>query len=103
MKRYLTPITNCVKSLALDMEKNVGHFDRIARLALGPVLLILGGLAATGAFALGSPPTWAVLLAGVVLVVTGITQRCVINEALGIDTYRGDTEPVDRWRDTSGK
>ncbi|ELZ29826.1 hypothetical protein C474_12356 [Halogeometricum pallidum JCM 14848] len=45
------------------MQKNVGGYDRIARLVVGPLLAV-----------------------------TGITQKCPLNRALGIDTYRGETE-----------
>lgn len=81
------------------MEQNVGGYDRIARLAGGMVLLVVG----IGGFAVGSaggvtlavgplPQTVAaaiLLLAGAVLVVTGYLQQCPINGRLGVDTLGG--------------
>jgi hypothetical protein len=46
------------------MHENVGGIDRIGRLIIGGVALVVG----------------------VVLLVTGTTQKCPINEAAGIDT-----------------
>lgn len=75
------------------MEKNVGGYDRIARLVLGPILIIaavaiyLETLAVAGL--LGAALIVAGLLVGAVFVVTGATQTCVLNSVLGIDTYRG--------------
>jgi hypothetical protein len=77
------------------MEKNVGGYDRIARLVLGPVLIIAAlavyfeVLAVAGL--LGAALVVAGLLVGAVLVVTGATQVCVLNRLLGIDTYRDRT------------
>ena len=77
------------------MEKNVGGYDRIARLVLGPILVI----AALGIYfemfavagLLGAALIVGGLLVGSVFVVTGATQVCPLNRALGLDTYRGDT------------
>ncbi|WP_436926491.1 YgaP family membrane protein [Halosimplex amylolyticum] len=77
------------------MEKNVGGYDRIARLVLGPILIIAAlavyfeVLAVAGL--LGAALVVAGLLVGAVFVVTGATQVCVLNRLLGIDTYRGRT------------
>jgi len=75
------------------MEKNVGGYDRIARLVLGPILAVaaLGIYFEVFAVAglLGAALIAAGLLVGTVFVVTGATQVCVLNRALGLDTYRG--------------
>jgi hypothetical protein len=77
------------------MEKNVGGYDRIARLVVGPILLLAAGgiyfefLAVTGL--LGAGLIVAGLLVGAILVVTGATQVCPLNSVLGIDTYRKRT------------
>jgi hypothetical protein len=75
------------------MEKNVGGYDRIARLVIGPVLIIaalaiyLELVAVTGL--LGAALIAAGALIGAVLLVTGLTRMCVLNSLLGIDTFRG--------------
>jgi hypothetical protein len=76
------------------MEKNVGGYDRIARLILGPLLIVVAAAAFGGYLPVlsglvGAAAVWAVLLVGVVFVVTGATQVCPLNRALGVDTYRG--------------
>jgi NhaP-type Na+/H+ or K+/H+ antiporter len=68
------------------MEKNVGGLDRTARLIIG-VMLGLGGVAALlGYWAVGAVIGAVSLLIGAILLVTGTTQKCPINEAAGIDT-----------------
>jgi hypothetical protein len=74
------------------MEKNVGGYDRIARLVLGPVMTI-GALAIyfemlAVAGTLGAALIVAGLFVGAVLLVTGATQYCPLNSVLGIDTSR---------------
>jgi len=79
------------------MEKNVGGYDRIGRLVVGMVLLIVGiaGIAVGSAvnLAVGPiPQTVAaaiLLLVGAILVVTGYLQQCPINSQLGINTLGG--------------
>jgi uncharacterized membrane protein HdeD (DUF308 family) len=68
------------------MERNVGGLDRTVRLVVGPLALLAG----LGVFAdlLPANPLvgGALLVVGVVLTVTGVTQRCLLNRLLGIDT-----------------
>ena len=76
------------------MQKNVGGYDRIARLVVGPLLglagaAVLGGLFTVAGGTLGLVLAGVALVVGAVLVATGITQKCPLNDALGIDTYRG--------------
>lgn len=80
-----------------DMEKNVGGYDRIARLVVGPVLTLVGAAALLGfvtiaAGTLGVALAAIALLVGLVFVVTGLTQKCPLNRLLGFDTYRGPRE-----------
>lgn len=76
------------------MQKNVGGTDRIARLVVGPVLILAGiaGYAGLLALAVGPLPqaltAGIVLLVGAVLLVTGLIQRCPLNRVLGFNTYR---------------
>lgn len=76
------------------MNRNVGGYDRIARLVVGPVLLVVGAASLAGllgfaagtlALALGV----GALLVGAVLTVTGVTQKCPLNDVIGLNTYRG--------------
>ena len=74
------------------MEKNVGGMDRIVRLGVGVVLLAVGlaGFAELFTYEIGPITTMigSAILAvlGLILVVTGALQQCVINSLLGIDT-----------------
>lgn len=78
------------------MQKNVGGYDRIARLVAGPVLVLVGlaGVVGGVSLALGPIPALLVavlaLLVGAVFVVTGLTQKCPLNSALGVNTYRAE-------------
>ncbi|MFC7028356.1 DUF2892 domain-containing protein [Halomicroarcula sp. GCM10025324] len=74
------------------MEKNVGGLDRIARLVLGPALLLVGVAALAGLFTLAAGTTGLVvagllLVVGAVLTVTALTQKCPLNSLIGLDTY----------------
>ncbi len=89
------------------MEKNVGGYDRIARAVLGPVLIIVGAAALAGfvtiaAGTLGLVVAGAALLVGAVLATTAVTQKCPLNRALGVNTYKGEiraeTEPSGKAR-----
>ncbi|WP_255148637.1 YgaP family membrane protein [Halorarius halobius] len=75
------------------MDKNVGGYDRIARLVLGPILAIVGGAGLLGvvtiaAGTLGVAIAAVALLVGLVFLATGLTQKCPLNRVLGLDTYR---------------
>ncbi|SHE74819.1 Protein of unknown function [Ruegeria intermedia] len=58
------------------MTRNLGQFDRIARLALGAVLIILA--------AMGTIGVWGYL--GVIFVGTAFLNFCPIYRVLGIKT-----------------
>lgn len=74
------------------MNRNVGGYDRIGRLAIGAILLVAGiaGYAGFLALAVGPLPQalTAILVAvvGIILLVTGAVQFCPINRVLGLDT-----------------
>ena len=73
------------------MEKNVGGLDRILRLVLGPVLLVVSGAALLGLLVLNPILAGVGLVVGVVLTVTGLTQTCPANSLLGMNTFdRGE-------------
>jgi hypothetical protein len=99
------PAVSCLDSFKLSerlysvgeprMMKNVGGYDRIARLVVGPVLLAWGVAALLGYLTFGLAGTTLLVVAGLavvlggVFVVTGYAQKCPLNSALGVNTYRG--------------
>jgi len=68
------------------MDKNVGGIDRTGRIVIGPVLTIAGIAALTGYWAIGAVTGVIAIAVAAVLLVTGTTQKCPINEAVGVDT-----------------
>lgn len=68
------------------MDKNVGGIDRTGRIVIGIILAIAGIAALTGFWAISVAAGGAALVVGLVLLTTGTTQKCPINEAAGIDT-----------------
>lgn len=76
------------------MERNVGGYDRIGRIVVGAALL-LGGIAGYVGIvwvAYGPLPqaltSIVAAVIGIILLVTGGTQRCPINSLLGINTCK---------------
>lgn len=70
------------------MEQNVGGFDRTARLVAGPILAVVGLLIVADIVSAALPLGAALLLVGAVLLGTGLTQRCIINQVLGVNTCK---------------
>jgi hypothetical protein len=74
------------------MQKNVGGIDRIARLVVGPILILAGiaGYAGFLVLAVGPLPqalTAVILfLVSAILLVTGLSQTCPMNRLLGVNT-----------------
>lgn len=70
------------------MEKNVGKKDRKLRIGLGAILVGLGGLGQAGFLPVGNTPPIPVILSvlGLVLVVTGYLNKCLLYRLAGIDT-----------------
>jgi hypothetical protein len=74
------------------MNKNVGGYDRIGRIVLGTILLLVGVAGYVGLFRVTVGPLPQALTAllvsfvGVVFLVTGGTQRCPLNAVFGVDT-----------------
>ncbi|MFB6297032.1 MAG: DUF2892 domain-containing protein [Salinirussus sp.] len=64
-------------------EKNVGGLDRKARF-VGGVLLVVAALGGLGT--VGTGVSAVVLAAGAGLLFNAVTQRCLANRLLGIDT-----------------
>jgi hypothetical protein len=70
------------------MNKNVGGIDRTGRLIIGTVVVVAGIAALAGYWAVGAVIGGVALVLGGILLVTGTTQKCPINEVVGIDTTR---------------
>lgn len=70
------------------MQQNVGGLDRTARLMVGPALLVAALAAFTGYLAVGTVVGAVSLVAGILMVVTGTTQKCPAHKVTGIDTYQ---------------
>jgi uncharacterized membrane protein HdeD (DUF308 family) len=69
------------------MEKNVGLTDRYARIAIGIVLGAVGIAVFAGPLAsLGTVVGAIALLVGIVMLGTGLTQRCLLYQPFGINT-----------------
>lgn len=75
------------------MQKNVGGYDRSVRFALGPILILVGvaafsGLVTLSGGTLGLVLAGAAVAVGAVLTVTATTQKCPLNAAIGMNTYK---------------
>ena len=57
-------------------DRNVGRFDQIARIIMGLVLLSFA-LSCPWAASFGATVTWPSGIIGAVLLVTGLTRRCL--------------------------
>ena len=68
------------------MQKNVGGYDRIARLVAGPLLLLVAIASVVGAVPLGTLVAVVAFLVGAILTVTGVLQRCPLNALFGVNT-----------------
>lgn len=78
------------------IEKNVGGYDRLVRLVVAVPLLVVGVLGATGTTGVGSAVgtvgSIAALAGAASLLFNVLTQRCLTNRLLGIDTCELDKE-----------
>ena len=75
------------------MQKNVGGYDRTARFVLGPILILVGvaafaGLVTLAGGTLGLVLAGAAVAVGAVLTTTATTQKCPLNAAIGMNTYK---------------
>lgn len=78
------------------LEKNVGGYDRLARLVVAVPLLVVGVLGVTGTTSVGSAVGSIVGIAALAgassLLFNVLTQRCLTNQLLGINTCELDKE-----------
>jgi hypothetical protein len=76
------------------MQKNVGGYDRIGRFVIGGLLVVAGIAGYIGMLPVAVGPVPQALMAlvlvlvGAVLLVTGYTQKCPINSAVGANTTK---------------
>ena len=76
------------------MERNVGGYDRIARLGIGAVLIIVGIAGYVGFVRVAYGPfpqaltSVALGIVGLILLATGVTQMCFLNRLIGRNTLR---------------
>ena len=78
-----------------NLGHNVGHVERVIRIALGLTLLAVGGLTALPAWG-----TLLILIIGIVALVTGIMGYCPAWRLLGMNTCHHDhANNVLKWRD----
>ena len=68
------------------MQKNVGGIDRTGRIVIGVIAVLAGIAALMGYWAVGIVTAVIALVVGAILLVTGTTQKCPINDAAGVDT-----------------
>jgi hypothetical protein len=68
------------------MERNVGNLDRTTRLAVGVVAALAGLLVLLDVVGGGPLVGGALLVVGVVALVTGLTRRCLAYRLLGVRT-----------------
>lgn len=68
------------------MDKNVGGIDRTGRIIIGVIVGVAGIAALTGYWRAGAVVGGVAFVIGAILLVTGTTQKCPINEAVGVDT-----------------
>lgn len=74
------------------MKENVGHADRMVRLVLGPALMGIG----VGMMGRGGLTGVVTLVAGVLVLESGITRTCPLNHLAGIDTREPELRARDR-------
>lgn len=75
------------------MEPNVCSIDRLVRVALGVVLVVVGFAAVLEMIAVGTTAGVGALVVGVVLLGTGAIRLCPLYSLLGVDTCGGQSSP----------
>lgn len=68
------------------MDKNVGGLDRTGRILIGVIVAVAGIAAVIGYWEVGVAIGGVALVIGAILLGTGTTQKCPINQVAGIDT-----------------
>lgn len=75
------------------MKANVGTLDRVMRIILGLVLIVLPFVLATeaGPFAAIGGFGWLAMIVGAVILLTGVMRFCLLYRILGICTCQTST------------
>jgi len=81
------------------MQKNVGGLDEGIRITLGPLLLVLSIGSLRGAVRMRPSLTAGAFAVGAILTVTGLTQTCPGNAAIGLDTYQPSEDLSEQARE----
>ncbi|WP_232701525.1 YgaP family membrane protein [Halobacterium wangiae] len=86
----------------------MGGVDRLLRLIVGPALLVVAAAELLGAIVLGPIAFAASVVVGAILTITGLTQKCPMNQLIGLNTFRREkteteTEPVDVEPESPGR
>jgi membrane protein implicated in regulation of membrane protease activity len=68
------------------LDKNVGALDRTGRLIVGGIVILAALASFAGFYELGLGIGLAAILVGAILLVTGTTRKCSLNQAAGINT-----------------
>lgn len=89
-------IRDKLKKLTEKWDKNVGPFDSRTRILTGSILVFVVPLQELGYFQIPLFSAIGAMFAGGILVVEGLTCRCVLYSLLGIDRYPvEESEPED--------
>lgn len=65
------------------MEKTVGNVDRIIRIILGIIFIVVPFI-----FSFGTVLKVILIIIGIIAILTGITRMCLLYNLLGINTYK---------------
>lgn len=65
------------------MEKTVGNLDRMIRIILGIIFIIIPFI-----FTVGTVLKAILIIIGIILILTGITRMCLLYNLLGINTFK---------------
>lgn len=76
-------------------EKNVGSVDARIRIFVGSLLVLLAPLQATGYIPIPLFTSVGAVLAGCILIIEGLLNRCVLYSILGINRCPTDLETQD--------
>ncbi len=70
----------------MGMKTNIGSVDRVARLAVGVVLLAVAAAGLGGLVEVGTVVAGVAALVGIVLTGTAVARVCPLYSVLGVDT-----------------
>lgn len=67
----------------VNMEKTVGNLDRIIRIIIGIILILIPFF-----FSIGTVLKVILVIIGIIILLTGITRICLLYNILGINTFK---------------